>query len=162
MMNQESIHPFAVAQAGGDAKANFIRKTYLHLAGAILAFIGLEIAIFSTPLADQIASLVFNSGSVGWLGFLGVFMIAGWMARSMAVSGSRATQYAGLGFYVAAQALIFVPLLYIAVHYSSPDVLTNAVQEQLEVATFDEHPAPWLSELAQSRKDRIPTNCLGS
>lgn len=127
MINQESTHPFAVAQAGGDAKANFIRKTYLHLAGAVLAFIGLEIALFSTTLADQIASLVFNSGSVGWLGFLGVFMIAGWMARSMAVSGSKATQYAGLGFYVAAQALIFVPLLYIAVHYSSPDVLTNAV-----------------------------------
>lgn len=126
-MYQESTHPFAVAQAGGDAKANFIRKTYIHLAGAVMAFIALEIAIFSTPLADQIASLVFNSGSVGWLGFLGVFMISGWMARSMAASGSKSTQYAGLAFYVVAEALIFVPLLYLAVHFSSPSVLTNAV-----------------------------------
>ena len=127
MMHQESTHPFAVAQAGSDTKANFIRKTYLHLAGAVLAFIGIEIAIFNTPLANQIASLVFNSGSIGWLGFLGVFMISGWMASSMAVSRSRTTQYAGLGLYVVAEALIFVPLLYIAVSYSSPDVLTNAV-----------------------------------
>ncbi len=37
------------------------------------------------------------------------------------------------------------------------DILTTAVQEQLEVAALDEHPAPWLSELAQNRKDRIPT-----
>ena len=126
-MYQESTHPFAVAQAGGDAKATFIRKTYMHLAGAVMAFIALEIAIFSTPLADQIASLVFNSGSVGWLGFLGVFMIASWMARSMAASGPKSTQYAGLAFYVVAQALIFVPLLYLAVNFSSPSVLTNAV-----------------------------------
>ena len=126
-MYQENTHPFAVAQAGGDAKATFIRKTYMHLAGAVMAFIALEIAIFSTPLADQIASLVFNSGSVGWLGFLGVFMIASWMARSMAASGPKSTQYAGLAFYVVAQALIFVPLLYLAVNFSSPSVLTNAV-----------------------------------
>ena len=127
MLQQQSTHPFAVAQAGGNAKANFIRKTYLHLAGAVLAFIGVEIAIFSTPLANQIASFVFKSGSVGWLGFLGVFVVTGWIARSMATAGSRATQYLGLGFYVVAEALIFVPLLYIAVNFSSPDVLSNAV-----------------------------------
>ncbi|MGK0309976.1 MAG: FtsH-binding integral membrane protein, partial [Lentimonas sp.] len=126
-MYQETTHPFVVAQAGGDVKANFIRKTYMHLAGAVLAFIGLEIALFSSPLAAKIASLVLNSGSIGWLGFLGVFIIAGWLARSMAVSGSKTTQYAGLGFYVVAEALIFVPILYLAVYYSSPQVLTNAV-----------------------------------
>ena len=126
-MYQESTHPFAVAQAGGDTKANFIRKTYMHLAGAVLTFIGIEIALFNTSLADQIAALVFKSGSIGWLGFLGAFMLAGWMARSMATSVSKTTQYAGLGFYVVSQALIFVPLLYVAVHYSSPEVLTNAV-----------------------------------
>jgi len=126
-MNQESTHPFAVAEAGSDVKASFIRKTYLHLAGAVLAFTGIEIAIFNTPLADQIAALVLRSGSIGWLGFLGVFMIAGWMARSMAASGSKSTQYVGLALYVSAQALIFVPLLYIAINYSSPSVLNNAV-----------------------------------
>jgi FtsH-binding integral membrane protein len=126
-MYQESTHPFAVAQAGGDAKANFIRKTYMHLAGAVLAFIGLEIALFSTPLADKIAAFVLSSGSIGWLGFLGVFILSGWMARSMAASGTKTTQYTGLFLYVVAEALIFVPLLYIAVHFSSPEVLTNAV-----------------------------------
>ena len=124
--NTEDSHRFAVAQADGDTQANFIRKTYMHLAGAILAFIGLEILIFSTPLAERIATLVFESGSVGWLGFLGVFMLSCWMARSMAASGSKATQYAGLGFYVVAEALIFVPLIYLAVNFSSPSVLPNA------------------------------------
>lgn len=126
-MNQEHAHPFAVAEAGGDARATFIRKTYLHLAMAVLAFICIEVILFSTPLASQIAALIFNSGSIGWLGFLGVFMLAGWMARSMAASGSKTTQYAGLGFYVIAEALIFVPILYLAVNFSSPSVLTNAV-----------------------------------
>ena len=126
MLQQESTHPFAVAQAGGNVRANFIRKTYLHLAGAVLAFIGIEIAIFNSPLADQVASFILKGGQMGWLGFLGAFMVAGWLARSMAASGSKSTQYFGLVVYVIAQALIFVPLLYIAVYYSSPDVLTNA------------------------------------
>ena len=126
-MLQESTHPFAVAQAGENARATFIRKTYLHLAGAVLAFIGIEIALFSTPLAAQIAAFVFNSGSIGWLGFLGVFMISGWLASSMAGSGSKSTQYVGLSLYVVAEALIFVPLLYFAINFSSPEVLPNAV-----------------------------------
>jgi FtsH-binding integral membrane protein len=35
-------------------------------------------------------------------------------------------QYAGLGLYVLVEAIIFLPLLYIAVYYSSPDVLPTA------------------------------------
>ena len=35
-------------------------------------------------------------------------------------------QYAGLSLYVAAQAVIFVPLLYVATHYSDPVVIPQA------------------------------------
>jgi FtsH-binding integral membrane protein len=58
---------------------------------------------------------------------LGAFILANWMARNLAASGaSTATQYLGLGLYVFAEAIIFVPILYLAVHFSSPQVLPNA------------------------------------
>ena len=39
-----------VAEALPDVRAAFIRRTYAHLAGAVLLFIGLEIALFQTSL----------------------------------------------------------------------------------------------------------------
>ena len=51
----------------------------------------------------------------GWLAVLGLFMVVSWIADSWARSAvSASTQYMGLGLYVVAQAIIFVPLLYIA------------------------------------------------
>ena len=35
-------------------------------------------------------------------------------------------QYAGLGVYVVAQAIIFLPLLYIAAHFAGPSVIPSA------------------------------------
>ena len=35
-------------------------------------------------------------------------------------------QYAGLAVYIVAEAIIFIPLLYVAIYFSSPDVLPNA------------------------------------
>jgi len=53
--------------------------------------------------------------SVSWLLVLGGFMVVSWIARGMASSGaSQGVQYAGLILYTAAEALIFVPILYFA------------------------------------------------
>jgi FtsH-binding integral membrane protein len=52
---------------------------------------------------------------VSWLWILGGFMLASWLAtRAAHMAESKAVQYAALAGYVAAQAIIFVPLLYIA------------------------------------------------
>ena len=40
-------------QAPTDVRAGFIRKTYMHLLGAVLAFIGIEAALFATGAAES-------------------------------------------------------------------------------------------------------------
>ncbi len=115
-----------VAQADADARAAFIRRTYLHLAGAIGAFVIIEMLLLRSALPRIMLTFI-QSNAYGWLMILGAFILAGWLARGLAAStASVQVQYLGLGLYVFAEAVIFVPLLCIAVFYSSPEVLPNA------------------------------------
>lgn len=108
----ETSDPRAVWNAGADARAAFIQKTYLHLFVAILAFTGLEIVLFQSGLALRITQAV---AGVNWLLILGGFMVVGWIAQNVALqSVSLPAQYLALAAYVVAEALIFVPLLYVA------------------------------------------------
>ncbi len=112
-----------VAGISVDARATFITRTYLHLLGAIIAFVLIEVFLFSTGLAQPIAMAML---SVSWLVVLGGFMIVGWFGTRMAsAGGSLGKQYAGLGIYVLGQAIIFVPLLYIAQAYA-PGTIESA------------------------------------
>ncbi len=114
------------AQAQADARATFIRRTYLHLAGAVGTFVIIEILLLRSALPELMLRFI-QSNSYGWLMILGAFILAGWMARSLAVSAASVRmQYLGLGLYVVAEAVIFVPVLYLAAFYSSPGVLPNA------------------------------------
>jgi len=116
-----------VAQARPDARATFVRKTYAHLALAVAAFAGLEVVLLRSALAPAMVNFI-AANQYGWLMVLGAFILSGWMARSLASSvTSVGVQYLGLAIFVAAEAFIFVPLLYIAAFYSSPEVLPNAV-----------------------------------
>lgn len=109
------VAPAAHASAV-DRRAQFIVRTYLHLFGAILAFTALEVFFFMTGIADVVFAMVMN---LPWLVFLGGFMVVGWIASHFAHSAaSKPAQYAGLGAYVVAEALLFVPLLYMANHYA--------------------------------------------
>ena len=109
-------------------RAAFIRKTYLLVAAAILAFIGVEVFFFSTGIAGLIAGLVFKGGSIGWLAVLALFMVISYLSNRWAVSDtSVAVQYMGLGVFVVAEAVIFVPLLMIAAYASGdPTVILKA------------------------------------
>jgi FtsH-binding integral membrane protein len=54
------------------------------------------------------------------------FMGVAWVANKWALSGaSQGVQYAGLGLYVVAEAIIFLPLMYIAANYFE-DVIPKA------------------------------------
>ncbi len=109
----------SVAQAEPLERAAFIRKTYLLLAGAVFAFIAVEAFFFSTGIAETIAKLLFSGGSIGWLVVLGLFMGISYLANRWAVSEtSVAVQYMGLGVFIIAEAIIFIPLLMIAMIYS--------------------------------------------
>ncbi len=103
-----------VAQAGVDVRAAFIRKTYIHLGAAIAGFVALQALIFKSGVADTIME-TFLATRYSWLIVLGGFMIVSWIAESWANSAtSIGKQYAGLTLYVVGEAIIFVPLLYIA------------------------------------------------
>jgi FtsH-binding integral membrane protein len=108
---------------GIDTRAAFLTRTYLHLFGAIIAFVAIEVALFSSGLAERLAAAML---SVNWLFVLGGFMIVSWIASRAAFSArSLAAQYAALGAFVVAEALIFVPLLYIANFYA-PGAISSA------------------------------------
>jgi FtsH-binding integral membrane protein len=100
-------------------RAQFIRKTYLLLAAAILAFIGVEAFLFATPAATAIATVIFSGGAIGWLLVLGLFMGVSFLANRWATSEtSKLTQFLGLGIFIVAEAIIFVPLIMISTYYA--------------------------------------------
>lgn len=106
-------------------RAAFIRRTYLHVAGAILAFVALEAILLQLPLAGVISSVL--GARFGWLLVLGAFMAVSWLAQKWANSDtSPAMQYLGLGLYIVAEAIIFLPLLYIAKYYTSEHVIVSS------------------------------------
>jgi FtsH-binding integral membrane protein len=119
MENFNTTYGIPAAEAAPLERAAFIRRTYTLLAVAILAFIGVETLFFITPIAGMIASVLFT-GAIGWLLVLGLFMGVSFLANRLAVSEtSSAIQYAGLVLFILAEAVIFVPLIYVATYYSS-------------------------------------------
>ncbi len=116
----------SVAQARPDERAEFIRKTYTHLAGAVAAFGLLEYIFIQTGIAGAMAQLV--SGSrFSWLLILGGFSLLGWFSRGLAAKADNENlQYLGLGLYIVGQALIFAPLIYIAAVFSDATVIPTA------------------------------------
>ena len=118
------------AQAAADERSGFITKTYLHLAGAIGLFVILEMVLLNLSGVEKLVGLMFGSG-YGWLIVLGLFMLVSYIAESWARSAvSPTTQYMGLGLYVVAEAVIFVPLLYIA-RGMNPAIITSAATATL-------------------------------
>lgn len=131
-----SNNPYQSPQAGGwttaqlasvDERTKFIRNTYLHLAAAMLAFAAIDfvaIALFDEQIG-RMTALVTQGWY--WMIFLGGVMAISFVADRWAHSNtSRGMQYAGLGVYVVAQSIMFLPLLYIAAHYASPSVIPSA------------------------------------
>lgn len=119
-------NPYVVADAAPSERAAFIRSTYLHLGFAILAFIGIEWVLLQQEWVPAFVSKM--TGGMGWLVVLGAFMGVSWLANSMAMSAtSKGAQYAGLILYVVAEAVIFLPLLFIAAFYAKdPLVIAKA------------------------------------
>jgi FtsH-binding integral membrane protein len=113
-------------EAQESERAAFIRKTYGHLAGALLAFTLLETFLLKLPIAETFTQYAGNR--FVWLGILLAFMVVSSIAERWAQSSvSRNTQYLGLGLYVVVEAIIFVPLLMIAGMVSKDIIPTAAI-----------------------------------
>lgn len=137
-----NLNPYGVTAAGvpaafadESARATFIRRTYAHLAGAVGVFVALEAVLFTVVPAATMESLVTRMLSGwSWLLVLGAFMGVSWLARSWANSdASRGMQYAGLGLYVVAEAVVFLPILYMAMRI---DPQIPAMAGLLTLVTF--------------------------
>ncbi len=125
-MSAEDLTPDAIGQAGIEAtsRSQFINRTYTHLLGAILLFAGIEFAVFQTPLAEKIA-IVMLQGS--WMAVLGGFIVVSWIASHVAHRvETKGAQYAALIGFVIAEAIIFIPLFYIAAAIA-PEIIEKAV-----------------------------------
>ena len=89
MYDQSSAYP--QTHAASD-RSGFIVKTYLHLLGAIMLFVALEVGIFASGLALPMAQAMLGTS---WLLVLGGFMLVSWFGSRVAQTAeSKIAQYA--------------------------------------------------------------------
>jgi FtsH-binding integral membrane protein len=113
------------ADATVDERAAFLIKTYLHLAGAVFAFVALEAALFVSGVAHALVPYMLG-GRGSWFVVLAVFIGVNWVADRWARNAtSLPMQYMGLGLAVLAWAVMFLPLMAIAMIYS-PEAIPTA------------------------------------
>jgi FtsH-binding integral membrane protein len=119
------VYAGSAAYALPEARAQFIRRTYAHLALAILGFLVIEYALLQVPGIERIGALM--TEGFNWLIVLALFIGVSWIADYWARSDtSRGLQYAGLTLYVVAQAIIFLPLMILAVLISNDPTVVPA------------------------------------
>lgn len=122
-----------VAHSTEVEKAEFYKKTYLHVAISLLAFIVVE-ALLINVVPPEIIGLMFAQ-KYAWLLIIGVFWLASFLAQKWSLSQSKSTQYFGLSFYILLEAIIFLPLIYMAVAQTGGgDVIFQAAT--LTIAMF--------------------------
>jgi FtsH-binding integral membrane protein len=125
--DRDMAYSRVVIQAEPSERAVFIRRTYAHLAGAILAFIGLEAALLMVVTPEAVFGL-FGSTPYSLLFLMIGFIGASWLAQYWARSeSSRGLQYLGLALYVVVEAVIFLPLLTIANAYYPGTIPTAGI-----------------------------------
>jgi FtsH-binding integral membrane protein len=107
-------NPFVTAaDADVESRQTFIRRTYLHLAAAILSFVMLEAVLLTLPGIERLVDTMIGS----WLIVLVAFVAVSWVADKWARSDvSQNVQYLGLGLYVVAESVIFLPLLHVVMY----------------------------------------------
>jgi FtsH-binding integral membrane protein len=113
-----------VASLSDEAKVAFYKKTYSHVAGGVLAFFIAEYFLLqSEVLVDFMLSM---TQGWRWLIMLGGFMFMTNYAESSAMKTTdKNKQYMAYGLYVLAEAIIFIPIIYIAIMYSGGMDLLN-------------------------------------
>ncbi|WP_074408422.1 Bax inhibitor-1/YccA family protein [Aquimarina megaterium] len=102
-----------VSSLTDEKRVVFYKKTYTHLAMAVLLFVIVEWIFFQI---EPIVNFAFSmTQGWRWLVMLGGFMLATNYAEKMAFKNHNINQqYLGLLLYVVAEAFIFIPLIGIA------------------------------------------------
>ena len=83
---------------------------------ALLAFIVVEAILINIVPESLIISMV--SSPFVWLLILGGFWLGSMLANKWVQAQDRSTQYRGLGIYVLLEAIIFLPIIYMAMAFT--------------------------------------------
>jgi len=109
---QDNLNTMApVSALSVEDRSTFIWKCYAHVVGAILALVAIETYLFSSGAAAPIANAMMGSPMVVLIGFIALSWGAGHVAHRLE---STMAQYAAFGAFVALWAVMFVPILAIA------------------------------------------------
>ena len=126
-IDQTYAADLTAAEASEEERSAFIRRTYLHLAVAIGIFAGLETLMLGPLLPKTLPLMAWMVSGWNWAIVLIAFMAVGWLADWWAHNTTSPTMaYLGLGLYILAEVVIFMPLLYVAATRFSPDLLPTA------------------------------------
>jgi len=110
--------------ASDSERVAFYKRTYTHVAAGVLAFIAFEYLLLqSDAIIEFMLSML---QGYRWLIMLGGFMLMTYYAESTVLKTSnKKVQYMGYLLYIFAEALIFVPLIYMAVAYTDSFMVLN-------------------------------------
>ena len=107
----------AVATLGVSDRVAFLRKTYGLLGVALIAFAAIAGGIlrYAPETSYRFSSWAFT-GRLSWLLVIALFIGVGYIAERLARSEtSPGLQYLGLGIFVAAEAILLQPMLWILI-----------------------------------------------
>ena len=109
---QDNLNTVApVSALSTEARSTFIWRCYAHVVGAILALVGIEFYLFSSGAAYPIAQAMIQYPMAVVIGFIALSWGAGHLAHRLE---SSAAQYAAFGAFVVLWAIMFVPILAMA------------------------------------------------
>ena len=92
------------------ARATFVRRVYLHLALAVLVFVAVESLLLQIDAAEDVAETM--TDGLNWLLVLLAFTLVSNVADRWARSDAgEGRQYLGLGVFIVAEAILFLPLI---------------------------------------------------
>jgi FtsH-binding integral membrane protein len=115
-MSYSMDYPIPVDRAPANERAAFIRRTYGHLAGGVLAFMVLEYFLLQLPLIESMVRAIQHTPML-WFLVLGGFVVVNMVADSWARSDQPVNmQYLGYGLCITGWAVLFTFPLWYAAH----------------------------------------------
>ena len=121
-----------VSSLAVESRSQFIWKCYAHVVGAILSLIAVEYYLFASGAAGAIANAMLQSPMMVVIGFIALSWGAGHVAHRLE---STAAQYAAFAVFVVLWAVMFVPILAMAMIYGQQRGI-NIIEDAAIVTVF--------------------------
>jgi len=134
-MTSQPLHPpkqaprRSAANALPEERKVFLRKTYLHLALAVLALVFLEALLLRSSFATWYINITKQAKNAGfWLPILIAFMLVSRLAKQHARKIiPLGQQYAYLGSFIVLKSILLLPLMWSANQVAPMTILSSAI-----------------------------------